>query len=168
MKPIRHIAEILEPSMDKTSKTVEWEMTKLLDWVRLSYTEENDLEMVNNLLSYSKGFWKGLFTCYDHYHVPRTNNDLERFFRATKTRHRRMTGLRNWNEYILRNGEMVVLVDDGLKQENLIARLRMVDYTSYKKQKEKWNNRLSDSVMRKRFKRDPQNYLKNLENQWLK
>jgi hypothetical protein len=22
-----------------------------------------------------------LFTCYDHYHVPRTNNDLERFFR---------------------------------------------------------------------------------------
>ncbi len=45
MKPIRHIAEILEPSMDKTSKTVEWEMTKLLDWVRLSYTEENDLEI---------------------------------------------------------------------------------------------------------------------------
>ncbi|WP_274366325.1 transposase [Paenibacillus thermotolerans] len=166
MKPLRHIAAILEPSMDKTSQTVEWEMQKLLDWVEITYTDEADAAMVKNLLSYSKGFWKGLFTCYDHYHVPRTNNDLERFFRATKTRHRRMTGLRSWNEHILRNGELVVLVDDGLKQENLIARFQMVDYADYRKQKDKWSDRLSDSVARKRFRRDPQFYLKNLENLW--
>jgi len=166
MAPIKFIADILEPSMDKTSQTVEWEMTKLLEWVQLTYVQEHDATMVKNLLSYSKGFWKGLFTCYDHYHVPRTNNDLERFFRATKTRHRRMTGLRSWNEYILRNGELIVLVDDALKQENLIARLRMVNYQSYKEQKIKWTKRLGDSVARKRFRRDPQAFLNKLENLW--
>lgn len=166
MKPILIIAEILHPDADKTSETVQWEMTKLLDWVQCTYIEKHDAIMVNNLTSYSKGFWKGLFTCYDHYHIPRTNNDLERFFRATKTRHRRMTGLRNWNEYILRNGEMIVLVDDAIKQKNLMARLKNVSYESFKKQKSQWTNRLSDSIKRKRFRRDPEIYLENLEKLW--
>lgn len=166
MRPISLIAEILHPEEDKTSETVEWEMKQLLDWVQKAYTETHDTVMVKNLLSYSRGFWKGLFTCYDHYHVPRTNNDLERFFRATKTRHRRMTGLRNWNEYILRNGEMIVLVDDALKQKDLIFRLKNVSYENYKEVKIKWNTRLSDSIKRKRFRRNPENYLQDLEKQW--
>lgn len=49
-------------------------------------------DILTNFVSYTKGFWKGMFTCYDYPHVPRTNNDHERFFRQTKTRHRRMTG----------------------------------------------------------------------------
>jgi hypothetical protein len=166
MLPIRHIVEIFEPGMDMTTENVRWEMTELLNWVKQTYTEELDATMVTNLLSYSKGFWKGLFTCYDEYHVPRTNNDLERFFRATKTAHRRITGLRNWNEYILRNGEMIVLVQDALKQKYILARLKSVDYESYKVQKQKWQNRLQDSVKRKRFRRDPEKYLESLENLW--
>lgn len=152
--------------MDKTSKTVEWGMSKLLEWVQLTYDKEHDAVMVKNLLSYSTGFWRGLFACYDHYHLPRTNNDLERFFRATKTRHRRMTGLRSWNEYILRNGEMIVLVDDALRQDNLLDRLRKVDYVKYQQIKKEWDQRLGDSVKRKQFRRDPIAYLEKLEAQW--
>lgn len=94
-------------------------MVNLLAWVKQTYTEESDAIMVNNLLNYSKGFWKGLFACYDHYHIPRTNNDLERYFRQTKASHRSITGLRNWNAYINRNGEMIVLVNDALRQEHV-------------------------------------------------
>ena len=63
MQSIRHIAEIFEPNMDKTTEIVRWEMTELLNWIKQTYIEELDLTMVTNLLSYSKGFWKGLFTC---------------------------------------------------------------------------------------------------------
>ncbi|GGD58748.1 hypothetical protein [Paenibacillus nasutitermitis] len=73
----------MEPDEDKTSETVEWEMTHVLYWLKQTYTEENDSVMVNNVTNYSRGFWKGLFTCYDHYFIPRTNNDLEQFFRRT-------------------------------------------------------------------------------------
>ncbi len=85
MKPIAHIAATLEPDEDKTSETVEWEMTQVLNWLKQTYTEENDSVMIDNVTNYSRGFWKGLFTCYDHYFIPRT-----------KACHRRITGLRNW------------------------------------------------------------------------
>jgi hypothetical protein len=137
--------------VDKTSEIAEWELFQVLTWLQTTFTEENDAAMVNNVTHYSHGFWKGLFTCYDHYYIPRTNNDLEQFFRQTKACHRRITGLRNWNSYIIRNGEMVVLVNDALRQEHLIDRLRMVSYTTYVEQKQKWNNRLSEGIQRRRF-----------------
>ncbi|MBP1991961.1 hypothetical protein J2Z66_003569 [Paenibacillus eucommiae] len=124
VKPLKQIATILTPGEDKSSETVEWEMSILLSWVKQTYTLQSDELMVNNLLNFSRGFWKGLFTCYDHYYIPRTNNDLERFFRKTKASHRRITGLRSWNSYIIRNGEMIVLVNDALRQEHVISRLR--------------------------------------------
>lgn len=166
MKPIGHIATLLTPEEDQSSETVEWRMHVLLKWVKETYTEESDSPMVDNLHRYSKGFWKGLFTCYDHYYVPRTNNDLEQFFRQTKASHRRITGLRNWNSYIMRNGEMIVLVQDALRQPHVISRLRSVSFEDFKSCKQRWDNRLSGVIQRKRFNRDPEAYLSGLEQKW--
>lgn len=165
-KPISHIAAALGPEEDKTSETAQWEMTQVLEWLKQTYTEANDAAMVDNVIRYSRGFWKGLFTCYDHYHIPRTNNDLEQFFRRTKACHRRITGLRNWNSYIIRNGEMIVLVNDALRQKHVIARLQTVSYEAYAERKLQWNKRLSEGVQRRRFNRNPQAFLQQLENQW--
>jgi hypothetical protein len=165
-KPLTQIAATLEPGEDRTSETVEWEMTQVLNWLKQTYTEESDSVMVDNVTNYSRGFWKGLFTCYDHYFIPRTNNDLEQFFRRTKACHRRITGLRNWNSYIIRNGEMIVLVDDALRQKHVIARLRTVSYETYTQRKARWSNRLSEGVQRRRFNRNPLTFLQQLEDQW--
>ncbi|WP_222429939.1 hypothetical protein, partial [Paenibacillus cremeus] len=121
-------------------------------------------ELVKNVQAYTRGFWKGLFTCYDAPHVPRTNNDHERFFRQTKTKHRRMTGRRSWNDYILRSGEFVVLVDDALKQSNIVERLQKVDYLTFNQERKRWTERLLDGTKRRRFRRNPHSYLKNIEN----
>lgn len=64
-----------------------------------------------------------------------------------------MTGRRSWNEYILRNGEYIVLVDDALRQKDLSDRLSLVSYENYKQQKQHWNNRLKESVLRRRFRK---------------
>jgi hypothetical protein len=165
-KPISHIAAALEPEEDKTSETAEWEMTQVIDWLQKTYTEESDVDMVDNVTRFSRGFWKGLFTCYDHYYIPRTNNDLEQFFRRTKACHRRITGLRNWNSYIIRNGEMIVLVDDALRQKHAITRLRKVSYETYASRKGKWSARLFENIQRRRFNRNPQAFLQQLEDQW--
>jgi len=165
-KPLEHIAALLEPDIDKTSETVRKEMTVLLEWMKQTYTEKNDAPMVENVLRYTKGFWNGLFTCYDEYHLPRTNNDLEQFFRQRKADHRRITGLRNWNTYIQRNGEMIVLVSDALEQEHIEIRLRSVNYSTYKVRKAEWDSRLNENVERRRFNRDPNAYLAKLEKEW--
>jgi hypothetical protein len=163
MEPVHRIVQALDPTEEKTSESVRNEMSGILEWLQHTYTLEADLPMVKNVTSYTRGFWKGLFSCYDHSFLPRTNNDHERFYRQTKTRHRRMTGRRSWNEYILRNGEYIVLVDDALKQEDLPDRLGLVSYERYKEQRTQWNSRLTESVLRRRFRRNPENYLKQLE-----
>lgn len=160
---ISHVAKIFEPAPDQTSESVRFQMQHLLNWMQQTYTEKGDEVLVSNIRSYTKGFWKGLFTCYDAPHVPRTNNDHERFFRQTKTRHRRMTGRRSWNDYILRSGEFVVFVDDALNQPNLIERLRLVDYITFAQERSRWNERLLEGTKRKRFRRNPAEYLKQIE-----
>ncbi len=43
--------------------------------------------------------------------LPRTNNDLERFIRAMKTRYRRMSGRKNWQSYLLRYGQRIAFYE---------------------------------------------------------
>ena len=74
---LSYIAAALEPEADKTSEIAEWELKQVLDWLQQTYTEDSDAAMVENVIRYSRGFWKGLFTCYDDFYIPRTNNDLE-------------------------------------------------------------------------------------------
>jgi len=164
--PIQHAADILEPEMDKNSDSVRFHLHHWLKWVEQTYTEEHDKPMVENLIRYTKGFWEGLFTCYDHPYIPRTNNDHERFFRQTKTRHRRMTGRRSWNEYILRSGEMVVFVDDALQQENILKRLQSVDYQTFRAERQRWASRLAEGAKRRRFRSNPEKYLRETENKY--
>jgi hypothetical protein len=77
-----------------------------------------------------------------------------------------MTGLRSWNEYILRSGEMVVFVDDALRQPNLLKRLQGVDYASFYAERKRWNSRLSEGAKRRRFRSNPEKYLQNTENKY--
>jgi len=160
------VADILNPEVDKSSDSVRFHLQHLLQWVEKTYTEEQDKPMVANLISYTKGFWKGLFTCYDHPYIPRTNNDHERFFRQTKTRHRRMTGLRSWNEYILHSGEMVVFVDDALRQQDVMKRLQNVDYQKFQEERQRWSSRLTEGAKRRRFRSNPEKYLQETERKY--
>lgn len=168
--PIQETARILAPAKvaeDQRSETVRFAMQSLLSWMEKTYTRKEDQALVSNFQSYTRGFWKGLFTCYDSPWVPRTNNDHERFFRQTKTKHRRTTGRRSWNEHILRCGEFVVLVDDALKQDHLLTRLQQVPYEAFNEERRRWTRRLDETTKRRRFRRDPLAYLKQIEKKLL-
>lgn len=163
-KPLQDAAHILNAPAKQTADCVRVQMQWLLAEMKQTLTRKEDSEMVENFEKYTTGFSEGLFACYDTTYLPRTNNDHERFFRRTKTRHRRMTGLRSWNRYIWRSGEFVIWVDDALKQENLLKRLSRVDYESYLHERKAWEARLHEGTNRFRFRKDPNLYLSRLEN----
>jgi len=48
-----------------------------------------------------------LIHCYDVAQFPRTNNEMEGYIRAIKTRYRRISGRKNWDAYLLRYGRRV-------------------------------------------------------------
>jgi hypothetical protein len=140
--PIQETARLLAPetvAVDQRSETVIFAMQGLRSWMKKTYTRKEDHVLVSNFESYTQGFWKGLFVCYDFPWIPRTNNDHERFFRQTKTKHRRTTGRRSWNEHILRCGEFVVLVDDALRQQHLLTRLQQVPYEAFNQERRRWS-----------------------------
>ncbi|MNM36511.1 hypothetical protein D3C81_472230 [compost metagenome] len=74
-----------------------------------------------------------------------------------------MTGLRNWNRYHWRNGEFVIWVEDALMQENVQHRLQQVPYETYFQERRQWESRLLEGTKRLRFRREPQQYLAQLE-----
>ena len=56
-----------------------------------------------------------LIQCYDVEGLPRTNNDMEGFIRAIKTRYRRVSGRKNWNRYLLRYGRRVAYYEGQVR-----------------------------------------------------
>lgn len=156
----------MEPSENKTSAWVENRLKQHLLQIEKDLNKDEDHAFVDNLLRYSKGFWKGLFTFYDHPQLPRTNNDLELFFRRSKVRHRRITGSRTWNRYIIRHGENIVFVENILSEEEGLHKIQNVPYHAYKKEAESWGQRVSEHAKQRRFKQDPETYLSNIETKW--
>lgn len=164
---IVQIALILAPAKNKTGKSVESRLKQYLKEIQKKLNKEQDKPFVENLMNYSNGFWKGLFVFYDHPLIPRTNNDLELFFREIKRDHRRITGLRSWNRYIMRHGENVVLTAEAVKDKNIQVRISSVGYDAYKNVKQQWGIRTLEHTKHQRFKRDPQKFLTNLEEKWI-
>jgi hypothetical protein len=100
------------------------------------------------------------------YFAPRTNNDLEQFFRALKSGHLRGTGL-SWNDYIIRIGEFAVF---DLRQDvsQLTERIQTVSYEELAEVRKLWANRVENSRKQGRFRKDSKQYLDNLLDKWKK
>lgn len=58
----------------------------------------------------------------------------------------------------------MVLVDDALNQKNLVSRLQQVPYEAFNQERRRWTKRLDETTKRRRFRRDPVAYLKQIEN----
>lgn len=162
----KRIATIMEPAENKTSSWVKSRLKQHLNQIEKELDRDEDWAFVDNLLRYSKGFWKGLFTFYDHPLLPRTNNDLELFFRRTKVRHRRITGNRTWNRYIVRHGENIVFVENVITEKEGLQKIQNVSYSAYKNEAENWEQRVAEHTKQRRFKQDPNTYLTNIESKW--
>jgi hypothetical protein len=82
------------------------------------------LQVLSNLRSH-------LVQCYDREAFPRTNNEMERSIRALKTRYRRISGRKNWNNYLLRYGRCVAYYDwweqDSARRQQLLEHASRLD-----------------------------------------
>ena len=79
---------------------------------------EEDATRVSYLYGFVRAIrshWWGLFYCYDHDWVPRTNNTMESLIGSKKQAYRRITGRQHWGRYILRFG-MGIFMGHGLEE----------------------------------------------------
>jgi hypothetical protein len=110
-----------------------------------------------------------LVQCYDRDDFPRTN-EMERSIRALKTQYRRISGRKNWNNYLLRYGRCVAYSAwwerDESRQQHLIERACRLDRTRWRQMRQETSTAQSEQLKRFRFRHKRQGYLASLEHRW--
>ena len=138
----------------------------LLGALRRHRTSAGDLKgAVDHFVKVTRSYWPGLFACYDTADLPRTNNDLEQLFGSHRYRERRASGRKGGSPATVLRGSVRLVA--GLATRNgevTPADLAGADPAECKRVRAELEVRRQRRVERRRFRRNPEEYLKALEN----
>lgn len=116
----------------------------------------------------SRSYWSGLFHCYEVADLPRTNNDLEQFFGSHRYHERRASGRRGASPGLVLRGQARLLAAAATRQRDFTAAdLSRADRGRCEQLRRQLEVRRQRRVQRRRFRRDPQGFLQQLEEQLL-
>jgi hypothetical protein len=111
-----------------------------------------------------------LVQCYDVAGVPRTNNDMEGFIRAIKTRYRRVSGRKNWNRYLLRYGRRVAYYEARVRMEagavDVEQGVRRVTPAQWRVARAEQRRCQVEQLKQHRFRHKRTAFLQGLEARW--
>lgn len=145
-------------------------LDRLSRFVAAPERTEDEKERLGHLLKVLTHLRSGLVQCYDIEGFPRTNNDMERTIRAIKMHYRRISGRKNWNNYLLRYGRCVAYQEWWLHQPDgeaqLHARLQQVAPSSWQSVRSQTRQCHQEQLNRYRFRHRPLEYLASLEARW--
>jgi hypothetical protein len=123
---------------------------------------------VKHFLKVTRSYWPGLFHCYDVADLPRTNNDLERYFGGHRYHERRASGRKGASPALVLRGSARLLAAAATRRRPYTAaELAGADPARRDELRRQLEARRQRRVMRRRFRRDPEAYLRQLEGQLL-
>jgi hypothetical protein len=121
---------------------------------------------VDHFVKVSRSDWPGLFACYDTPDLPRMNNDLEQAFGSHRYHGRRATGRKGASPALVLRGSARLVAGPGARTgAGTVADLAGADREEWKRVRAELEERRQRRVERRRLRRDPEGYLKELENQ---
>lgn len=127
---------------------------------------------VSVFLKVTKSYWKGLFRCYRYPEgtLPRTNNDLlEHLFGSVRYGERRASGRKGASPALVVRGSVRVMAAMATPPEGFAgADIRPVDVERWRSLRATLEKRREGRRAQLRFRRDPEAYLRRLEEQLLK
>jgi hypothetical protein len=119
---------------------------------------------VDHFLKVSRSYWPGLFQCYGSPDVPRTNNALEQAFGSHRYHERRASGRKGASPALVLRGSARLLARLANKQRELTAAdLATADAARWRQLRAALEQRRQRRVERFRFRRNPDAYLRDLE-----
>ena len=113
-----------------------------------------------------RSYRPGLFHCYGVPGLPRTNNDLEQLFGSQRYHERRATGRKAASPAAVLRGEVRLIAATATRLHPPVARdLWRVSTKRWSELRQRLNRRRYARTLRTRFRRDPDAYLAELEQQ---
>jgi hypothetical protein len=123
---------------------------------------------VDHLITVLRRLGHGLYHCYDVPGLPRTDNDLEQFYRRVKTLERRITGHKRSDTFVVRVGGFAVYAAAASQatESTLLRQLATVPAAAWQAERATlWANQERQAKMR-RFRLHRAAYLADLEARW--
>ena len=147
---------------------VEEKYRELIEEVLTAKSDERVAEWATTFYKVSRSYWRGLFHCYDMPEVPRTNNELEQYFGAARHHERRATGHKRPTSALVVRGSvrLVAAVATQLGEWSGEA-LRPSSVEAWRKLRKELEERHEAGRASRRFRKDPDQYLAQLERQLL-
>lgn len=111
---------------------------------------------------------EGLYHCYDVPGLPRTNNDLEHFYRQLKAQERRITGHRRSDTFVVRVGGFAVYATAArdLPEADLRCHLAAVAAVDWQRERAILRANQERQTKMRRFRLHRAAYLADLEARW--
>ena len=170
---VRRAARVLSNSAGLPGPKVKKRLGRLLGRMRAQarqLQQQGQTEQANQLKRFvkvSQSYQPGLFHCHDVEDLPRTNNELEQFFGSYRYHERRASGRKKASAGLVVRGAVRVVAA-------VATRLRVVggeelapkNLADWQKQRAELNRRRHTRVRQRRFRRDPQAYLRDLERKY--
>ena len=120
-------------------------------------------------LKVSRSYWRGLFRCYEHADLPRTNNDMEHTFGTYRYHERRSTGRKVTSASTVMRGSVRLVASIGSQgRPPTPDQLRPRCVRAWKTLRQKLDTRQETRRQQRRFRRDPEVYLAAIEERLLK
>lgn len=166
------LQRFLKPTQKKsdpkpTGQEVKIEVARYLVKLSLRHDlDERDQTVAQHIITTFRNRWWGLFVCYDVPDLPSTNNSLESFFGRLKTNQRRIAGRKSVNSFVLRYGAYAAFVDLSESKADLLLRLRQVDRTIYRQQRQQLQHILAERPDYHRFCHKLDTVVLELEAEW--
>jgi len=119
---------------------------------------------VGHFLKVSRSYWPGLFHCYEVEDLPRTNNALEQLFGSYRHHERRTSGRKVASPaLVLRGSARIIAAVATRQQPERVKDLIGADRERWAGLRAELAERRQRRVERRRFRRDPEGYLRLLE-----
>ena len=170
-KWVNRVARILKNEKALPSGKVRRRLVQLLTRMRreASTTGEPSVKTgLNHFLKVTQSYWAGLFGCYESSDLPRTNNDLEQTFGSHRYHERRASGRRQASPGLVVMGSVRLIssVATRLRPEEGLS-LRSGYVPKWEKLRMALEQRRESRRKQRRFRRDPEAYLTELEQRCL-
>jgi hypothetical protein len=134
------------------------------------HLSETEQRCLSHFLHVTASLRPQLIMWYDVVGLPRTNNDMEGFIRAIKTRYRRVSGRKNWNRYLLRYGRRVAYYEAQVRsaggEGGVNGTVEQVRPAQWRSARAAQRARQEDQLKQYRFRYKRAKFLQGLEARW--
>ena len=161
-------ARVLANAAGADAATVEMALRAVRTEVLMSQGDAAVGEWATHFYKVTMNYWSGLFHCYDHVEIPRTNNDLEQYFGTARHHERRATGHKRPTSAVAVRGSVRVIAAVATRLKVWSAEvLRPSSVAAWRRLREELEARHEARRAARRFRKDPAKYLAQLEAQLL-